>query len=274
MIDFPNAKINIGLNIKEKRTDGFHNIETIFYPLTLSDILEIQINSDNDRPTLTNTGLAVDTPNENNIVFKAFEIMRKFNIIPEVNMHLHKIIPFGAGLGGGSSDATFTLKILNKLFFLEKQEDQLQDYAESLGSDCPFFLKNTPQYAYEKGNKTEPVNLSLKGYSILLVIPNIQISTKFAYQGVKVEKTKVSLKKHIEEIPVNEWKYHIQNDFETHLFEHYNELADIKNQLYDAGAVFASLSGSGSAIFGIFEETPPDINFPDSYFVWKEKLRH
>ena len=274
MIDFPNAKINIGLNIKGKRNDGFHNIETIFYPLALSDILEIQVESDNDSSTLTNTGLTVDTPEESNIVFKAFETIRRFNIIPEVNMHLHKIIPFGAGLGGGSSDAAFTLKILNMLFSLERQEDQLLDDAESLGSDCPFFLKNTPQYAFEKGNKTEPVNISLKGYTILIVVPNIHISTKFAYQGVKAEQSEISLKKRIEEIPVTDWKYHIQNDFETHIFEHYNELADIKTQLYDAGAVFASLSGSGSAIFGIFEEIPADINFPDSYFVWKEKLRY
>ena len=274
MIDFPNAKINIGLNIKEKRTDGFHNIETIFYPLTLSDILEIQVESDNDSSTLTNTGLTVDTPNENNIVFKAFETIRKFNIIPEVNMHLHKIIPFGAGLCGGSSDAVFTLKILNELFTLEKQEDQLQDYAESLGSDCPFFLKNTPQYAFEKGNKMEPLNISLKGYTIILVVPNIQISTKFAYQGVKTTQPEVSLKKCIEEIPVKEWKYYIQNDFESHLFEHYKELKNIKDQLYQAGAVFASLSGSGSAIFGIFEETPPEVHFPNSYFTWEETLKY
>ena len=274
MIDFPNAKINIGLNIKEKRSDGFHNIETVFYPLALSDILEIQVESDNDSSTLTNTGLTVDTPEKNNIVFKAFETIRRFNIIPEVNMHLHKIIPSGAGLGGGSSDAAFTLKILNKLFSLERQEEQLQDDAESLGSDCPFFLKNTPQYAFEKGNKTEPVNISLKGYTILLVVPNIHISTKLAYQGVKAIQTEVSLKKRIEEIPVTEWKDHIQNDFETHLFEHYKELKDTKEQMYQAGAVFASLSGSGSAIYGIFEETPPDVNFPNSYFTWKETLKY
>jgi len=273
MIDFPNAKINIGLNITEKRADGFHNIETVFYPIMLSDILEIQAEGNSEKASLTNTGISLDTPAEKNIVFKAFETFRQYNIIPEVNMHLHKIIPPGSGLGGGSADGAFTLKMLNKLFSLDKQEEQMQDYAEALGSDCPFFLKNTPQYAFEKGSKMEPVNISLKGYTILVVVPNIQISTKFAYQGVKVGKPEVSLKKHIEEIPVNEWKHHICNDFEAYIFEHHKELKGIKDQMYQSGAVFASLSGSGSAIYGIFEDTPPAVNFPDSYFVWEEKLR-
>lgn len=274
MIDFPNAKINIGLNINEKRTDGFHNIETIFYPLTLSDILEIQIESFYDRSNLVTTGLPVDIPNEKNLVFKALDTFRETNIIPEVNMHLHKIIPFGAGVGGGSSDAASTLKLLNKIFSTEIEEHQMQRYAESLGADCAFFLKNTPQYAFEKGNQLENVNISLKGYTLILVIPNIEISTKFAYQGVKTKTSDISLKKRIEEIPVNEWKYHIYNDFETHIFEHYKELKNIKDQLYQAGAAFASLSGSGSGIFGIFEDMPPAVNFPDTYFVWKERLRY
>jgi len=272
MLEFPNAKINIGLNITEKRLDGFHNIETIFYPISLSDILEIQIKGEHGITSFTNTGITVDVPFKDNIVYKALELLRQTRIIPEVNIHLHKIIPFGSGLGGGSSDAVSAIKLLNKTFSMEMQEDQLIEYADKLGSDCPFFLRNTPQYAHEKGNKLEPVEISLAGYYLVLIIPDIQISTKFAYQGITPKKSDFPLKKCIEETPVKEWKNYLKNDFEDHIFRHYGELKTLKDMLYESGAVFASMSGSGSAIYGIFENAPPAMKFPKQYYFWKEKL--
>jgi 4-diphosphocytidyl-2-C-methyl-D-erythritol kinase len=272
MLEFPNAKINIGLNITEKRPDGFHNIETIFYPINLTDILEVQIKGEQGATSFTNTGLEVDVPFKDNIVYKTLELIRQIRIIPEVNIHLHKIIPFGSGLGGGSSDAVSMIKMLNRIFSLETNEEQLIEYAGRLGSDCPFFFKNTPQYASEKGDKLEPVNLSLSGYYLFLIIPDIQISTRFAYQGVTPKKSDFSLKKCIEETPVKEWKNHIKNDFEEHIFEHHTGLKKLKDMLYDSGAVFASMSGSGAAIYGIFESPPPELNLPKKYFTWQEKL--
>ncbi len=272
MIDFPNAKINLGLNITEKRSDGFHNIETIFYPISLVDILEIQIKGEQRITSFTNTGIEIDVPFKENIVYKALELLRRTQIIPELNIHLHKIIPFGSGLGGGSSDAVSTIKLLDRIFSLEMKEEQLIGYAEQLGSDCPFFMKNTPQYAFEKGNKLEPVNLSLSGYYLVFVIPDIQISTKFAYQGVTPKKPDFSLKQYVEELPVKEWRQYLRNDFEEYIFKHYSELKKLKEMLYKSGAVFASMSGSGSAIYGIFETAPPAMDLPKNYFFWKEKL--
>lgn len=273
MINFPNAKINIGLNITEKRADGFHNIETIFYPISLSDILEVQILAEAGKTEVANTGITIDTPPEKNLTFQAFRTLQQMYFIPEIKLHLHKIIPFGSGLGGGSSDGAFTLTMLNKLFSLELQVDQLKRHAEKLGADCAFFLHNTPQYAFEKGNEMIATNLSLKGYYLLLVVPNIPISTKFAYQGVSPKRSTHSLKQNVEDLPVESWKNHIKNDFEEHIFSHYPELEMIKEQLYDAGALYASLSGSGSSIYGIFKTKPPVIDFPDSCFIWQEKLR-
>jgi 4-diphosphocytidyl-2-C-methyl-D-erythritol kinase len=175
-------------------------------------------------------------------------------------------------LGGGSSDAVSAINLLNKIFSMEMQEDKLIKHTEKLGSDCPFFLKNTPHFAYEKGNKMEPVNLSLTGYYLALIIPDIQVSTKFAYQGVTPGKSDFSLKKCIEETPLREWKNHVKNDFEEHIFKYHTELKDIKEMLYKSGAAFASMSGSGSAIYGIFETPPPALNLPKKYFIWKEKL--
>lgn len=272
MLDFPNAKINLGLNITEKRPDGFHNIETIFYPIGLSDILEIQIKGEQGATSFANTGIEVNVPFKDNIVHNALELVRRTKIIPEVNIHLHKIIPFGSGLGGGSSDAVSTIKLLNNIFSMEMNEEQLTEYAETLGSDCPFFLKNTPQYAFEKGNKMEPVNLSLDGYHIIVVVPDVQISTKFAYQGIIPKKPELSLKKCIEDIPVKEWKHHVKNDFEAHIFEYHSELKDIKDFLYKSGALYASMTGSGAAIYGIFDTPPPAIELPENYFTWEEKL--
>jgi 4-diphosphocytidyl-2-C-methyl-D-erythritol kinase len=250
MIVFPNAKINIGLNITEKRTDGFHNIETIFYPIGLSDILEINISNE---LRFENTGLTVENKKlETNLCFKAYEVLNNnFNLNP-VEIHLHKIIPFGAGLGGGSADASFTLKALNSLMDLNLNNEALFGFAEKIGSDCPFFILNKPAFAAEKGNKLIPIELSFKGYFMVLVHPGIHVNTAKAYSKIEPTKPLESLSKLIFQ-PIENWKGLIKNDFEESVFEEYPEIENIKNQLYNSGAIYASMSGSGSSVYGIFK---------------------
>lgn len=272
MIEFPNAKINLGLYITEKRPDGFHNLETVFYPLSLSDVLEISIDYTRDFPIFTNTGLKVDSLPENNLVLRAYNQIRNEHIIPNVHTHLHKQIPFGSGLGGGSSNAAYTIKMLNQLFDLKLSSETILRYARSLGSDCPFFLKNRPQIAYEKGDLTQNINISLKGYHLMLIVPDFQINTKEAYQGVIPQKPQHSLDQIIKE-PISRWKGSLTNDFEKSLAQRFPVIEKIKKQLYEAGADYASLSGSGSAIYGIFKSAPPKISFPGHYWVWQEKLK-
>ncbi|MFC2152988.1 4-(cytidine 5'-diphospho)-2-C-methyl-D-erythritol kinase, partial [Bacteroidota bacterium] len=192
MIVFPNAKINIGLNIVEKRPDGFHNIETIFYPIGLSDILEINIS--NDKFHFENTGLSIDNKKpESNLCYKAYQLLNNNFSLSAINIHLHKIIPFAAGLGGGSADASFTLNALNSLMNLNLNKKQLVEYSEGIGSDCPFFILNQPAYATEKGNVLEAINLSLNGYYLVLIYPQIQVNTAKAYSQIMPKKTEKSL---------------------------------------------------------------------------------
>ena len=270
MISFPNAKINIGLNITEKRSDGFHNIETIFYPIGLSDILEI--NASNNELKFSNTGLIIENGKlESNLCYKAYEILRKDFSIPEINIHLHKIIPFGSGLGGGSSNASFTLKSINLLFKLNLSDDDLLKYAEQIGSDCPIFIHDKPAYAVEKGNILTPITLNLNGYYLILIHPGIHVNTKIAYSKSNPQKPKENLSDLIK-LPIEDWKGKIKNDFEDIIFESHPEIKQIKDKLYDLGAAYASMSGSGSAVYGIFKT---DLNIKDffgNYFTWKEKL--
>ncbi len=250
MIVFPNAKINIGLNITEKRSDGFHNIETIFYPISLSDILEINISD--SKIKFENTGLTVENKKlENNLCYKAYEALNNNSKINPVEIHLHKIIPFGAGLGGGSADASFTLKALNLILKLSLDNETLMNYAEKIGSDCPFFILNKPAFATEKGNKLTPIELSLKGYFLVLIHPGIHVNTAKAYSKIKPNKPSESLSKLISQ-PIENWKELIKNDFESGIFKEYPEIENIKNKLYNSGAIYASMSGSGSAVYGIF----------------------
>ncbi|MFP4024157.1 MAG: 4-(cytidine 5'-diphospho)-2-C-methyl-D-erythritol kinase [Thiohalospira sp.] len=270
MINFPNAKINIGLNITEKRPDGFHNIETIFYPINLSDILEIKASENNF--TFTSTGIHVDDEkNINNICIKAYNLLKKHYSLPPVNMHLHKNIPIGAGLGGGSSDAAFTLKMLNSIIKLDLSEAELMKIAENAGSDCPFFILNKPSYATEKGNVLIPANIVLKGYFLVLVYPLIHVNTAAAYQKIIPQRSSVNLNEQIKQ-PVETWKESIKNDFEQVIFNEYPEIKAIKEQLYKSGAVYASMSGSGSSVYGLFKN---EINFKSifsKYFIWTEWL--
>jgi len=270
MINFPNAKINIGLHITEKRADGFHNIETIFYPLSLSDILEIKASK--NKFSFTSTGLPVNPgQGRNNICLKAYHLLKEYYSLMPVTMHLHKVIPIGAGLGGGSADAAFTLKMVNSLMELNLQETELQKIAGKAGSDCPFFIVNKPSYAIEKGNVLFQATLHLKGYFLVLIYPYIHVNTAAAYQKIKPQKPTDKLTELIKQ-PVETWKDNIINDFEKIIFHEYPEIKRIKEQLYDAGAVYASMSGSGSSVYGIFKNKVPLKNIFRNYFLWTEWL--
>lgn len=262
MVSFPNAKINLGLNITQKRADGFHDIETIFYPIPWYDILEI-IPSNN--VSFTSSGLPIPGTSSDNLCVKAYHLLANAYKLPPVHIHLRKEIPMGAGLGGGSADAAFTLRLLNDLFELSLSKDEMASFAGQLGSDCPFFIYNTPHMATGVGDILSPHPIDLKGYHLTLVYPGTHISTAEAYGGVSPQQSTFNLSELYHHHP-SVWHNHLKNDFEEHLFKRYPTLNDISNQLTDAGAIYTAMSGSGSTIFGIFE-TPPLLNFPDRFTV-------
>ena len=255
MILFPNAKINLGLHIKSKRADGYHDLETIFYSVNYCDILEIL---PSDQLAFTSSG--IDIPGKSNLCLDAYNLLKNDFDIPAVQIHLHKIIPIGAGLGGGSSDAAFTLKGLNKLFGLQLNTEQLKTYAVQIGADCPFFIENKPMLATGIGEILESIELDLSAYHIAIVKPNIHVSTKEAYSLVTPNESLISLRDLIKS-PVKEWQ--LQNDFEQSVFAKYPAIEDLKNSLYEQGAVYAAMSGSGSSVFGLFESRPK-LNYVDS----------
>ena len=263
MITYPNAKINLGLNIVEKRPDGYHNLETIFYPIALQDALEVtQLEGDKEY-ALALSGTPIEGDPEQNLVVKAYKLLKSdFPNLPPVNIHMFKHIPTGAGLGGGSADAAFMLKLLNDKFQLKLSVEKLEEYASRLGADCAFFIQNKPVFASGIGNVFEPVQVSLKGYYIVLVKPDVFVSTKEAYSLVQPKKPAHSLKE-IARMPVETWRATMKNDFEESVFKLYPEIAAIKDKLYDMGAVYASMSGSGSSVFGIFRE---QVEFVDEVF--------
>jgi 4-diphosphocytidyl-2-C-methyl-D-erythritol kinase len=251
MIAFPHCKINLGLNILNKREDGFHNLETIFYPIHICDALEI-IPSQSST-TITVTGM-ITGDEQDNLCIKAFNILKNnYPQLPDIKIHLHKAIPMGAGLGGGSSDAAFTLRLLNEKFNLDIPEEKICAYALQLGSDCPFFLLNKPGFATSRGEVIEAINISLKDYKIMLINPGIHVSTAEAFKnitpGFPVKKIK-----DIIHHPVESWKDELSNDFEKYAFEKYLLIKKIKEDLYKAGAAYASMSGSGSTVFGLFKK--------------------
>ncbi len=265
MILFPNAKINIGLNIINKRNDGYHNIETVLFPVKLEFM-------ETETPTrLIVTGNRLDVNPTENLVFKAWELLHKQFKIPNIEIRLHKIIPSGAGLGGGSSDAAFMLKYLVTYFNLNISLSEVERLAEELGSDCPFFVKNSTVFAHEKGTLFSPVEIDLNNYHLIIIKPNINIPTKTAYESVEISKKHISLMESINQ-PVNEWKNHISNDFEKSIFKKFPELEQIKHTLYKKGALYAQMSGSGSAIFGIFEMYPDLKNYFKNCFFYEQVL--
>ncbi len=252
MIAFPNAKINLGLNIVERRSDGYHNLETVFYPIGLTDVLEI-VPTQGDASSLTNYGNPIDCPLEKNLVMKALRLMQQHYSVPEVDIFLYKHIPDGAGLGGGSSDAASTMLMLNDMFDLGIAKDELARLAATLGADCPFFIYNRPMMATGIGDVLSPINVSLKGLYLYLVKPAVSVPTKVAYSRVTPAPSATCLEIDIAK-SVSQWCGLVKNDFEASVFAVFPELAEIKTTIKDCGALYASMSGSGSSIFGIFDD--------------------
>ena len=264
MITYPNAKINLGLNIVEKRPDGYHNLETVFYPINLQDALEVtKLENEDEEYKLKVSGVTIEGEPDNNLVVKAYHLVKKdFPDMAPINIHMFKHIPTGAGLGGGSADAAFMIKLLNNKFKLDLSTEKMEEYAAILGADCAFFIHNKPVFASGIGNIFESINLSLKGYYFVLVKPDIFVSTKDAFANIVPMHPNHSLKEIIR-MPIETWRATMKNDFETSVFQKYPEIAAIKDKLYDMGAIYASMSGSGSAVYGIFRE---QVEFIDEVF--------
>lgn len=269
MITFPNAKINIGLNITSRRPDGYHNIETLFYPISLCDVLEI-VPSQSNKTTLSITGMEIDGDVEQNLIMKAYRLLQSSHQLPAVEIHLHKVIPFGAGLGGGSSDAAYTLRMLRDMFALPLDDDKLAQCASQLGADCAFFIYNTPLLATGIGDEFASIDFTLKGKYILLVKPSISVPTAQAYSQVIPYLPDSPLSRRIT-TPIGQWRDNVVNDFEKSVFSIHPRIAAIKQRLYDMGAEYAAMSGSGSSVFGIFNEACSYTTiFPDC-FIWQGK---
>lgn len=266
MIVFPNCKINLGLHVTRKRPDGFHDLETIFYPLPVNDALEVITHT---ALQFESSGIPVPGNAADNLCLKAFELLRSdFPQLPPVSIHLLKNIPIGAGLGGGSADAAFMLQLLNQKFQLGLTEAALVDYAAQLGSDCPFFIINRPCYATGRGEIMETISLDLSAYSFLLVHPGIHVNTGWAFKQLTPGTPAYSLRDVIQ-TPVELWKDIVTNDFEIPVFQTHPVLGNIKEQMYSSGAVYAAMSGSGSAVFGIFPKNKiADIGWDVSYRVF------
>lgn len=274
MIVFPNIKINLGLSITEKRPDGYHNLETVFYPVALEDALEIRtLPKAEKKITLHQYGMEIAGNPEDNLVAKAYSLLDKEFHLPPVEIHLYKHIPSGAGLGGGSSDAAFMLKLLNEQFHLNLSEERLEIYAATLGADCAFFIKNKPVYAEGIGNIFSPIELSLRGYQIMIVKPDVFVSTREAFANIHPHHPEHPVKEVIRR-PVAEWKDTLINDFEASVFPQHPVIGEIKEELYNQGAIYASMSGSGSSVFGLFapESSLPEIDWSPNTFCFKGKL--
>ena len=267
MVSFPNCKINIGLQIIGKRPDGFHDLQTIFYPIALRDVIEIIDAPQKNDIAFSTSGISIDGNAENNLCVKAYHLLKKdFPQLPAINMHLHKIIPMGAGVGGGSADAAFTLQLLNNKYALGLDLSTLNKYALTLGSDCPFFLINKPCFAGGRGEILDEISIDLSAYKIVLVNPGIHINTGWAFSVLEKNAGHKDLKDLITK-PVKEWRDQISNDFEVPVFKAHPEIKLIKEDLYAVGALYASMSGSGSSLYGIFEKNADiDLNFPPNYF--------
>lgn len=272
MIVFPNAKINIGLNILRKRPDGYHDIETLFYPIGLKDGLEFVENHSN-RVHFSNSGIQVDGRAEDNLVVKAYQLLRDEFNLPGLDIHLHKAIPFGAGLGGGSADAAFMLMAINSYFQLSIEKNRLKSIAASLGADCAFFIENSPCFATGIGDQLHPFSLDLTGWYLVLVKPDVSVSTPQAYAMVKPSVPVVPLSRKLEN-EIADWQPVVGNDFEPSVLPQFPEIEACKQRLIDLGAVYASMSGSGASVFGLFKKplSQEEVKLQSTDFVWSEKL--
>jgi 4-diphosphocytidyl-2-C-methyl-D-erythritol kinase len=271
MIVFPNCKINLGLNVLRKRGDGFHELETVFYPLPLQDILEIvYLKKMTGEPgvSFSQSGIEIRGEQGNNLCMRAFWLLKKkFPNMPSIQMHLHKQIPAGGGLGGGSADGALTLRVLNEISNLRLSEEQLLKFAVQLGSDCPFFIINKPCFSKGRGEKLERISVDLSAYKFIVVNPGIHIDTGAMFSKINLARPARSLKEIIAD-PIEKWRTEMKNDFEKIAFPLYPEISRIKEELYDAGALYASMSGSGSSVYGIFaKQQAINISFPANYFV-------
>jgi len=271
MIVFPTCKINLGLRILDKREDGYHNLETIFYPVSLKDVLEVIISPEKNKVQFTSSGFAINGHIADNLCIKAYDLLKQdFPLLPSVKIHLHKNIPMGAGLGGGSADAAFMLSLLNEQLKLNLSTQKLLNYALQLGSDCPFFILNKPCIGEGRGEILASINLNLSKYNLMLVNPAIHVTTAEAFSDLKfnqLNQEQLSLKQLIQQ-PVSDWKNFLKNDFEEGVFNKYPAIKSIKETLYKHGAVYAAMSGSGSTVYGLFDKNIElQINFPSNYFI-------
>ena len=265
MVSFPPCKINLGLHVISKRTDGFHELETCFYPVQWTDILEV---NESEAFSFTSSGTVIPGAPSDNLCVKAYRMLQQLHDLPPVKIHLHKIIPTGAGLGGGSSDAAHTLRLLNSVFSLNLTTEQLMRYAARLGSDCPFFVQDQPMVGTGRGEVLSAVTLSLLGKYLILLKPDIHVSTADAYAGIRPKAPSGPLISILEN-GLSTWKDSLKNDFEETVFAKHREIMRLKETLYEGGAVYASMSGSGSTVFGIFDKQPnPAIN-PDGTIRWR-----
>ena len=271
MITFPLAKINLGLNVVEKRPDGYHNLQTVFYPVPIKDALEVQ-RMDEGFPSevdcdLKVTNLAIEGDEQRNLVVRAYKLLKEdFPTLPRIHTHLWKGIPTQAGMGGGSSDCAYMITLLNKLFNLELSDEQMIGYAARLGADCAFFIKSTPCYAEGIGERMQPIALDLKGWYIGVVRPDIPVPTKEAFSRIRPHYPEKCCKDVVTK-PVETWREALTNDFEESVFALHPEIGTVKEKLYKTGATYAAMSGSGSALFGLFKEKPDHLGelFPDMF---------
>ena len=274
MLTFPNAKLNLGLYVTARRPDGFHTLETVFVPLPWTDALELLPAIPGQSTSLGLSGRPIPGAPETNLCVRAYALLQAdFPQLPPVQLHLHKVVPIGAGLGGGSADAAFALKAANELFGLNLPTDALEGYARRLGADCAFFIQNKPVLAREKGDVFEPISLDLAGTACVVVYPGLHISTAEAYARIMPHAPAHPLREALGG-PIGTWRHTVANDFETALTPTYPVLAAIKQQLYAAGATYASLSGSGSAVYGLWPGQPeaPALPWPAECLVWRGQL--
>lgn len=276
MIVFPHAKINLGLNVVRKRADGYHDIESVLVPIPLHDILEVVVDPElpDNEVVFTRTGLPVPGDPEQDLCMKAFRAHQAKNALPGLRMHLHKVIPMGAGLGGGSSDGTHTLILLNELLGLRNTDPELRALAEGLGSDCPFFLRHGPHLMEGRGERMSPVPIDLSGYWILLVNPGEHVSTAEVYGHTVPSGTNDDLSALLMERKVEEWQGLVHNRMEPFVVSTHPSVGTIKQRLLKAGARYAAMSGSGSTVFGLFKEEPPRMEWPAAHRAWSLRLKN
>ena len=273
MLSLPCAKINIGLNVTGKRPDGYHNLETVFYPIPLTDVLEIKELHGNEKEDIQIIGMPKGEDPLHNLVYLVYSDLRREYNLPRLSIYLYKKIPIGAGLGGGSSDAAEMMKAMNEMFCLGMKEDEMERRISRYGADCAFFIRKKPVFAEGIGDVFSNISVRLSGKFFLLVKPSISVSTREAYSGISPETPDYDLRKCVEG-DITNWHSTIRNDFETTVFKLYPELKAIKQTIYDMGAIYASMSGSGSAIYGIFDRPIDEAEkvFADC-FVFKKQLR-